>query len=83
MRSGSFNRSPLRLLLRWIWIVSSRPSSVRWTGVLGFQHAMILLKDQSADKLKVAASRGHDHATVGAEVALGQVLLVWSPSVKK
>jgi class 3 adenylate cyclase/putative methionine-R-sulfoxide reductase with GAF domain len=39
--------------------------------VLGFQHAMILLKDQSADKLKVAASRGHDHATVGAEVALG------------
>jgi class 3 adenylate cyclase len=39
--------------------------------VLGFQHAMILLKDQSADKLKVAASRGYDHSTVGAEVVFG------------
>lgn len=39
--------------------------------ILGFQHAMILLKDQSADKLKVAASRGYDHSTVGAEVAFG------------
>lgn len=39
--------------------------------ILGFQHAMILLKDQSADKLKVAAGRGYDHTTIGAEVAFG------------
>jgi len=39
--------------------------------ILGFQHAMILLKDQSADRLRVVASRGYDHATVGAEIALG------------
>ena len=39
--------------------------------VLGFQHAMILLKDQSADKLKVAAGRGYDYTTIGAEVAFG------------
>ena len=39
--------------------------------VLGFQHAMILLKDQSADKLTVVAGRGYDHTTVGAEVAFG------------
>ena len=39
--------------------------------VLGFQHAMILLKDQSADKLTVTAGRGYDHTTVGAEVAFG------------
>jgi class 3 adenylate cyclase/putative methionine-R-sulfoxide reductase with GAF domain len=39
--------------------------------ILGFQHAMILLKDQSADKLKVAASRGYDSSTIGAEVAFG------------
>jgi transcriptional regulator with GAF, ATPase, and Fis domain len=29
--------------------------------ILGFRHAMILLKDQAADKLKVIASRGYDH----------------------
>jgi len=39
--------------------------------VLGFQHAMILLKDQVADKLKVAAGRGYDHTTISAEVAFG------------
>jgi class 3 adenylate cyclase len=39
--------------------------------ILGFQHAMILLKDQLADRLKVVASRGYDRATVGADVALG------------
>jgi class 3 adenylate cyclase len=39
--------------------------------VLGFQHAMILLKDQSADKLTVVAGRGYDHTTVGAEIAFG------------
>jgi class 3 adenylate cyclase/putative methionine-R-sulfoxide reductase with GAF domain len=39
--------------------------------VLGFHHAMILLKDQSADKLKVAAGHGFDNTTVGAEVAFG------------
>ena len=39
--------------------------------ILGFQHTMILLKDQSADKLKVAASHGYDNTTVGAEVAFG------------
>ena len=39
--------------------------------VLGFQHAMILLKDQSADKLTVAASRGYDNTTIGVEVAFG------------
>jgi len=39
--------------------------------VLGFQHAMILLKDQSADKLRVAACRGYEHATTGAEIDFG------------
>jgi class 3 adenylate cyclase len=32
---------------------------------------MILLKDQSADRLRVVASRGYDHVTVGAEIAVG------------
>jgi class 3 adenylate cyclase len=39
--------------------------------VLGFQHAMILLKDQAADRLRVAASRGYGNITVGAEIAFG------------
>ena len=39
--------------------------------ILGFQHAMILLTDQSADRLRVVASRGYDHATVGAEITFG------------
>jgi class 3 adenylate cyclase/putative methionine-R-sulfoxide reductase with GAF domain len=39
--------------------------------VLGFQHTMILLKDPGADKLKVVACRGYEHATVGGEVAFG------------
>ena len=39
--------------------------------ILGFQHAMILLKDQAADRLKVVASRGYDHVTVGVEIAVG------------
>lgn len=34
-------------------------------------HAMILLKDLAADKLRVAAGRGYDYGTVGAEVAFG------------
>lgn len=39
--------------------------------ILGFQHAMILLKDPAAEKLSVAASRGYDQATIGAELAFG------------
>jgi class 3 adenylate cyclase len=39
--------------------------------ILGFQHTMILLKDRAVDKLRVAAGRGYDHTTVGAEVAFG------------
>ncbi len=39
--------------------------------ILGFQHAMILLKDPSADRLRVVASRGYDHTAVGAEIAFG------------
>ena len=39
--------------------------------ILGFQHAMILLKDQLVDKLSVAASRGYEHTTVGAEIEFG------------
>ena len=39
--------------------------------ILGFQHAMILLKDQAADRLRVVASRGYDHVTVGVEIAVG------------
>jgi class 3 adenylate cyclase/putative methionine-R-sulfoxide reductase with GAF domain len=39
--------------------------------ILGFQHAMILLKEPAADKLKVAASHGYDHAPVGAEIVFG------------
>src|SRR5215470_10000035 len=39
--------------------------------ILGFHHTMILLKEQSADRLKVVASRGYDQATLGAEIAFG------------
>ncbi|MGH7960758.1 MAG: GAF domain-containing protein, partial [Candidatus Binatia bacterium] len=39
--------------------------------ILGFHHTMIVLKDPLADKLRVAASRGYEHATVGAEIAFG------------
>lgn len=39
--------------------------------ILGFHHAMILLKDQSADKLRVAAGCGYDRTNRGAEVAFG------------
>jgi class 3 adenylate cyclase len=39
--------------------------------ILGFRHAMILLEEQSADGLRVVASRGYDGATVGTQVALG------------
>jgi class 3 adenylate cyclase len=39
--------------------------------VLGFQHAMILLKEQLADRLRVVASRGYDYTTVGAEIEFG------------
>ncbi len=39
--------------------------------ILGFQHAMILLKEQLADRLRVVASRGYDYTTVGAEIEFG------------
>lgn len=39
--------------------------------ILGFQHIMILLKDQLADRLRVVACHGYEHATTGAEVAFG------------
>ena len=40
--------------------------------VLGFQHCMILLKDESEEKLRVFASRGYDREGVGAEVRFGE-----------
>ena len=39
--------------------------------VLGFEHAMILLMDVFAEKLRLAASRGYEPSGAGAEVALG------------
>src|SRR5262249_16745798 len=39
--------------------------------VLGFRYSMILLKDQTADRLQVVASRGYENATTGAEIAFG------------
>src|ERR1700704_128492 len=40
--------------------------------VLGFQHCMILLKDELEDKLRVFASRGYVQEGVGAEVRFGE-----------
>jgi class 3 adenylate cyclase len=40
--------------------------------VLGFEHSMILLKDLSADRLRLAASRGYEPSGAGAEVAFGE-----------
>jgi len=40
--------------------------------VLGFQHCMILLKEESEEKLRVFASRGYDQEGVGAEVKFGE-----------
>src|SRR5262245_25112302 len=39
--------------------------------VLGFEHSMILLKDASADRLRLAASRGYEQSGIGAAVAFG------------
>jgi len=39
--------------------------------VLGFAHSMILLTDASAERLRLAASRGYEPSGVGAEVAFG------------
>lgn len=43
--------------------------------VLGFEHAMILLKDPEGDRLQVAATRGFAESGLGAEVALGQGII--------
>ena len=40
--------------------------------VLGFEHSMILLKDPTADRLRLAASRGYEPSRVGGEVAFGE-----------
>ena len=40
--------------------------------VLGFRHGMIMLADEAAEKLRVAASRGYDDAGIGAEVPFVQ-----------
>lgn len=39
--------------------------------VLGFEHAMVLLKDLKSERLRLAASRGYGGAGIGAEIALG------------
>ncbi|MBI2059525.1 MAG: GAF domain-containing protein [Nitrospirae bacterium] len=40
--------------------------------VLGFQHSMILLSEESGEDLRVAASRGYEKDGTGASVKLGQ-----------
>lgn len=39
--------------------------------ILGFQHSMILLKEESEEKLSVVASRGYEPDGIGAEVPFG------------
>jgi len=39
---------------------------------LGFRHAMVLLKDQGGEKLRLAASRGYEQSGIGAEVEFGE-----------
>lgn len=39
--------------------------------ILGFQHSMILLKEESEEKLRVVASRGYEPDGIGAEVPFG------------
>jgi signal transduction histidine kinase len=43
--------------------------------LFGFQHSLILLLDDSGEKLRVAASRGYQEQAVGAEVAVGTGLI--------